>query len=82
LLSGAAALAAPVVAVPEELALTTAAGAGPHGMYWLTVNLADRTPVVLAVDDVHWVDPGRQPGPGRAAGQGCGRGGRSAGCRR
>ena len=27
-----------------------------HGLYWLTVNLADRTPLLLAVDDAHWVD--------------------------
>jgi len=33
-----------------------AVGGGPHGLYWLTVNLADRAPLVLAVDDVHWAD--------------------------
>ncbi|HEX2414894.1 MAG TPA: AAA family ATPase [Thermoleophilaceae bacterium] len=27
-----------------------------HGLYWLTVNLADAGPLVLAVDDAQWVD--------------------------
>lgn len=27
-----------------------------HGLYWLTVNLADHTPLLLAVDDAHWAD--------------------------
>src|SRR5262249_30282029 len=25
-----------------------------HGLYWLTVILADRAPLLLAVDDAHW----------------------------
>src|SRR5689334_7786904 len=25
-----------------------------HGLYWLTVHLADRAPLLLAVDDAHW----------------------------
>ena len=28
-----------------------------HGLYWLCANLADRAPLLLAVDDVHWSDP-------------------------
>ncbi|GAB3252247.1 ATP-binding protein [Nocardioides dilutus] len=28
-----------------------------HGLYWLTVNLAGRGPLVLTVDDAHWADP-------------------------
>jgi predicted ATPase len=27
-----------------------------HGLYWLTINLASRSPVLIAVDDAHWAD--------------------------
>jgi DNA-binding CsgD family transcriptional regulator len=27
-----------------------------HGLYWLTVNVADHVPLLLAVDDAHWAD--------------------------
>jgi DNA-binding CsgD family transcriptional regulator len=27
-----------------------------QGLYWLIANLAERTPVLLAIDDVHWAD--------------------------
>jgi len=27
-----------------------------HGLYWLTINLADQAPLLLAIDDMHWTD--------------------------
>ena len=27
-----------------------------HGLYWLTANLAERRPLLIAVDDAHWAD--------------------------
>jgi DNA-binding CsgD family transcriptional regulator len=27
-----------------------------HALYWLVVNLADRAPVLVSVDDAHWAD--------------------------
>jgi DNA-binding CsgD family transcriptional regulator len=56
LLSGAASLAGQV-ALPKQ-------GVGPadpasvlHGLFWLVSNLAERGPLMLAVDDAHWADP-------------------------
>jgi hypothetical protein len=44
-------------------ALRLAGGAAPesefaalHGLYWLCVNLAGSTPLLLTVDDLQWVD--------------------------
>jgi AAA ATPase domain/Pyridine nucleotide-disulphide oxidoreductase len=33
------------------------AGAALHGLYWLVANVAERGPLVLLVDDAHWLDP-------------------------
>jgi DNA-binding CsgD family transcriptional regulator len=63
LLTGAAALAAPVLeAHPAPAPLTFDAPPGAHGfavlhgLYWLLVNIATQAPLVLAVDDLHWAD--------------------------
>ena len=61
LLAGAARLASPLfefgetggwLAPGEDASQTTL-----HGLFWLTANLAEQGPVLLAVDDVHWCDP-------------------------
>lgn len=34
----------------------TTLSAAMHGLYWLTANLTDRRPVLVAVDDIQWSD--------------------------
>jgi DNA-binding CsgD family transcriptional regulator len=57
-LAGAARLAEPVFAadagIDEDDRDVTYATL--HGLYWLVANLAERAPLVLAVDDAHWAD--------------------------
>jgi DNA-binding CsgD family transcriptional regulator len=53
---GAAALAKPVLLAPNPEAGTEPSFAALHGLYWLTINLADTQPVLVAVDDAHWAD--------------------------
>jgi DNA-binding CsgD family transcriptional regulator len=59
LLSGAAALAAPLFAsLPgesEPVGSETSFGM-LHGLYWLAANFALRCPTLLVVDDLHWAD--------------------------
>jgi DNA-binding CsgD family transcriptional regulator len=59
LLVGAARLASPVF----DGALSgdgdaRRAGTVLHGLYWLVANMAERGPLVLLVDDTHWLDLG------------------------
>ncbi|HEY0542347.1 MAG TPA: AAA family ATPase [Actinoallomurus sp.] len=54
LLTGAAALAAPVFGL--DGGADAATGNIVHGLYWVCSNLAERGPLLLAVDDVHWAD--------------------------
>ncbi len=57
LLTGAAALAGPVLGFESELgAPTDASFAALHGLYWLVAALTERGPHVLVVDDAHWAD--------------------------
>ena len=59
LFSGAADLAAPlfegtsIAAIPPT---TDISFSMLHGLYWLTLNLADEQPLLLCVDDAQWVD--------------------------
>jgi DNA-binding CsgD family transcriptional regulator len=53
LLSGAAALAGPVLGLAGKGGDSFAA---LHGLYWLVSNLTVNGPVVLAVDDLQWAD--------------------------
>jgi DNA-binding CsgD family transcriptional regulator len=57
LLSGAAAPAAALLgATPRGSVPPDAAFAFVHGIYWLAANLAERQPLMLAVDDLHLAD--------------------------
>src|SRR5919197_1487261 len=58
-LDGAAALAAPAIGLaPGGDAGASWTFAIVHGLYWLTANLAQATPLLVLVDDVHWADAG------------------------
>ncbi len=57
MLRGAAALAAPILGLPAaDRPAGDPAFAANHGLYWLTSNLAEESPLVLLVDDAHWSD--------------------------
>jgi DNA-binding CsgD family transcriptional regulator len=46
---------APAIELPLEPQQDVAYGV-LHGLYWLTLNLADEQPLLLCVDDAQWVD--------------------------
>jgi DNA-binding CsgD family transcriptional regulator len=65
LLTGAAHLAEPAIGELDPAARPAPGAASPsldpsfavlHGLFWLTANLAERAPLVLAVDDAQWSD--------------------------
>jgi DNA-binding CsgD family transcriptional regulator len=59
LLEGAAGLAGQLLGLSGEASGQPASDflfAVLNGLYWLTVNLADRGPVLLVIDDAHWSD--------------------------
>ncbi len=56
LLAGAAALARPVLLPADPEARAEPSFSALHGLYWLTINLADTQPLLVAVDDAHWAD--------------------------
>jgi DNA-binding CsgD family transcriptional regulator len=55
---GAAGLASRALAeaVPEPAGAEDASHAAAHGLVWLAVDLADRAPTALVVDDLQWAD--------------------------
>jgi DNA-binding CsgD family transcriptional regulator len=59
-LAGAAGLAAPLLTAGRSVepgpASEDASFAILHGLYWLAANLAERVPLLVAVDDLHWAD--------------------------
>jgi DNA-binding CsgD family transcriptional regulator/RecA/RadA recombinase len=58
LLRGTAGLAAEVLGSSDGGSVRTGVRLADalHGLYWLTVNLAERDPLVALIDDVHWAD--------------------------
>ena len=59
LFAGAAGLAAPVLgweARVPALADSDAGEAAMYGLFWLASNIAERTPMLLSIDDAHWAD--------------------------
>ena len=57
LLAGAAGLALPAISpVDTETDPRDAPGAVLHGLYWLAANLAAERPLLLVLDDAHWID--------------------------
>src|SRR5215469_1474464 len=57
LFAGAAGPAARLFEPGQRQALDAAAGfEALHSLYWLVVNIADRAPVLVLVDDCHWAD--------------------------
>ena len=56
LLSGPAELAAPIFGTGETGSADGEGFGQIHGLYWLTLNLAARGPLLIVADDMHWAD--------------------------
>ncbi len=56
LLSGPAAPAASIFGLDGEAIEVSAAEGSLYGLFWLVADLAEREPLVLAIDDAHWAD--------------------------
>ena len=56
LLDGAAGHARPALGIEQAESAADETFPALHGLYWLTVNVAQRRPVVLSVDDLQWAD--------------------------
>jgi DNA-binding CsgD family transcriptional regulator len=58
LVSGAAELAMPLLEGRMPLPSNDPAPAFPllHGLHWLVAGLAERSPLLIAIDDAHWAD--------------------------
>jgi DNA-binding CsgD family transcriptional regulator len=56
-MSGAASIVRPLLGLTgAEIGATDPHGT-IHALYWLLANLSERASLVLAIDDLHWVDP-------------------------
>jgi hypothetical protein len=57
LFAGAAESALPVLGFGRTSPGVDALSPALHGLYWLTANLSERSPLALVVDDAQWADP-------------------------